>query len=312
MSPYLMTLIFLTLMSVLTSSEVIRFSQHNIGDRLYTHFQEGLVESENEKAQADLENFRMHIKEVSQTDVEKPKRSSRKSSNRRSRSLGFNLSRPPNNSRLNLYLIIHRYPIADYLYECTARLIRSLYSEAEFFKQIPNVEYRILNKLNDLKEKTVDFNYPDELSTLDFEEEELQKIFYLMLKGAEGCPSLLNYITFDDPQKLTRTTKKVNLMFAAPCVIEALFNNPDVSEQVITLRDHLWAEIIDQETNRLQRTKDEGKNRTIFKNEFKEGLEKILPSGIKPTEFFDLSLGKLGNILFLKDPETDFIRREKL
>jgi len=316
MNPYLLTLTFLMLMSILTSSEVVRFSQNNLGNQLHGHFQESLATTEDVRAHAALDDFRAHSSENKEEEEAKEEKKPRKPSNsvHRSAPLGFNMARPPNNSRLNFYLIIHEEPHKDYplsIYETAARLMRNLYGDAAFFK--PNVEYRLLDALIALKEETDGFTYPDELSTLTLGDPELQAAFYSMLKGAEGCPSLLNFITFDEEG--TRDMKKVNLMFAAPCVVEALINDPQMSERLLALRDAFWEEILEQEAHRLERRKEECKNRSLLKQELREGFERILlDAGLDYNSYkwvFDLSLGKLGNILFVEDPQTAFVRREK-
>lgn len=320
MNPYLLTLTFLMLMSVLTSSEVVRFSQNSLGNRLHNEYQESKDASETVRAHAALEDFRKHDPTVID-EVEKEKKPSapqRKSSNsvRRSTSLGFNFARPPNNSRLNLYLLLHEEPHKDYplsLYETAARLMRILYGDAKFYT--PNAEYRVLDFLIEHKETTKDFSYPDELATMDLGEPELQAFFYCMLKGADERPSLLDFITFDK-EGLTRERRKINLMFADHRLIEALLNNSQMTENLLAARAALWEEILDQEAHRLERTKEECKGRNQIRNELIAAYKKILLEAGLDYEpqykwVFDLGLGHLGNILFIEDPKTGFVRREK-
>lgn len=314
MNPYLLTLTFLMLMTVLTSSEVARFAQNNLGNQTHTDFQKSLLAAEEAKTQAALDDFR---KQMSEDEKDKEIREQNKkpkpsTSIRRSAPLGFNLTRPPNNARLNFYALLHKKPSGPFsLRETVARLMRSLYTGAKFFDAVPQIEYHILEALKD--QETENFKYPDELGILEFENENVQKVFYAMLKGAEGRPSLLNFITFD--KEGSSNMKKVNLMFAAPCIIEALFEDPKISAQLIALRDAQWEEILDQEAHRLERTKEECKGRREFKKELKEGYERILSeAGLDSKQYntaLDISLGKLGNTLFIEDPITGFVRREK-
>ncbi len=312
MNPYLITLTFLMLMTVLTSSEVARFSQGRVGSHFRAHYQEALVVAEELRSFATLEDFRKEKVETVDEKNEKPRKPKKAPEIRRSPSLKFNLSRPPNGSRLNMEALIHESAAKNYplsLYEVGARLMRHLYSEAPFYR--PGDEYRILDALIALKEETESFTTPDELSTLTFEDEALQKVFYSMLKGAEGTPSFLHYITYDPGKK-----SKVYLMFAAPSLIEALVENRQLTDKIVVLRNTLWEEILDQEENRLKRTKEECKGRDDFKKMFKEKLKPLFAeSGLQFESFvptvFDLALGEMGSVLFIEDPDTGYVHREK-
>lgn len=319
MNPYLLTLMFLTLMSVLTSSEVARFAQSTLGSQLHSSYQESLAVAEGVKAIAAFEDFRLHAVETEDEEVsekkKKPAKRTPSSKPRRSTSLGYNFERPPNNSRLNLYLMLYTTPHQDYPlspYEVVARLMRHLYAEATFFN--PGIEYAILDALIACKEEAKSFTFPDELATLDLGDPTLQMAFYHMLKGAEGCPSLLNFITFDHETRLEK--KKVNLLFAAPCVIEALLNDDQVVEKLLTRREALWEKIFDHEAHRLERPPEKWIGRNQLKKELKADVTEILAeAGLDYAKHykwvFDMGLGELGNILFIEDPQTGFIRREK-
>ncbi len=313
MNPYLLTLTFLMLMSLLTSSEVVRFSQNSLGNHLHKQYQENLATSDTLKAYVGYDNFRLRKSDNEDVAVEEeiekppPKPST---SIPRPASLEFNCARPPNNSRLNFYLLLNTQ-VPPSLYEATARLMRNVYGNAYFFS--PNAEYRILDALIALKEETKEFVYPDEMSKLDLGDPELQAIFYSMLKGSEECPSLLNFITFDKVKY--HENKKVNLMFADPVVIESLINHHPTTESILKMRQTVWEEINDQEEHRLERTADECKGREILKKELAAEFRQILfDSGLDFKTYdkiFDYSLGKMGTILFIEDPLTGFIQREK-
>ncbi len=321
MNPYLLTLTFLMLMSVLTSSEVVRFAQHSFGSQLHAQYQESLASLEAVKARAALEDFRKQDPEIVDEEVEEKKEVKKPSrptpqSVRRSTPLEFNFERPPNNSRLNLYLLLHEEPHKNYplsLYEAAARLMRLLYGESRFFE--PNSEYRILDALIERKEETLAFTSPDEFAALDLGDVKLQTVLYCMLKGAEGSPSLLDFLTFDK-EDLSTERRKVNLMFADPRLIEALLNNSEMTEKLLAARASLWEEILYQEAHRLELIKEECKGRNQLKRELREAYKKILlEAGLDFDKHykwvFDLGLGQLGNILYVEDPKTGFVRREK-
>lgn len=315
MNPYLITLTFLLLMSILTSSEVLRFSQAHFASHLYASSQEQDRIIQSADAHALLDDFRGEEREKIVYDEGEKRAPKPGKKVRRSPSLQFDLARPPNNSRLNFYQIIHGSPPKKFplsLYDTAVRLMDSLYGEASFFKAVPGAAARIMNALIAENEKSGHFTTPDELATLTFEDPTLQEVFYAMLKGEEKCPSLLNYITFD---RAKREDKKINLLFASKELIEALLNHPVLSEKLIALRNRQWVEIFDEETHRLERPKELNKGRLGFKNELSAGYEALLDEeGLHLDSYktvFDLSLNKMGSVLFIEDPETGFIHRER-
>ena len=104
-------------------------------------------------------------------------------------------------------------------------------------------------------------------------------------------------------------------MFADPLTLQALV--PELANEIVALREPIWEEILDQEMHRKERPLEEFKNRNTYKKELKEALELLLSGeGLKYDPHykwvFDCSLGKLGNILFIEDPKTLFVHREKL
>lgn len=315
MNPYLISLTFLLLMSILTSSEVVRFSNGHFASRLYASTQQQEQIMQDAEAKALLDDFRGEQREKIAYDEREEKAPKPGKRVRRSPSLKFDRARPPNNSRLNFYQIIHGSPPKNFplsLYDTAVRLMNNLYGEAAFFKAVPQAAARIVNALIAENEKSGHFTTPDELATLTFDDPELQEVFYGMLKGREKCPSLLNFITFDRAQ---RTDKKINLLFASKELIEALLNNPVLSEKLIAMRDRQWEEIFDHEAHRLERPKEQNKTRTDFKRELLAGYQALLlEAGLDYASYsniFDFSLNKSGNVLFIEDLETGFIHREK-
>jgi len=314
MNPYLLTISFLTLMSLITSSEVSRFAESSAEAHLYQSYLANTAETEEARGRALMGDCRgiRGEKTAPTFPFEKSGFSIPPVS------LHFDTERPPNNSRINLRFLLHEklppsLPQGFSFYECTAQVMRLLYGEEPFFRALPHAEYQILDALIEQKEKTTNFEYPDELSSICFDNPRLQKIFYQMLKGTSTAPSLLNYLTFDKGREY-----KINLMFASPIIIEAIFPNSNIAEQILAVREHLWKEIIDQEENRLERIKDESKSRRIFKTELREALESFLRSATLDVgaykRIFDLSLGqklKPGNVLFIFNSETGEIKREK-
>lgn len=324
MSTYLYTLSFLLIMSLLTSSEMLKFTHDSVETRLYTQSQVILAEAEESRELAHLEQFRLIKNDQEPIPREKKKRASKKANSkvRRSAPLRFNTSRPPNNSRLNFYLLLfpeHQLKAAkNYsLYEVAARLMQILYGEHPLFQSIPGAERRILNRLLAQKEKAAQFTTPDELSSLPMEDTALQDLFYTLLTGTEDLPPLLNYITFDrGDAPLSGQRAKINLMSADPALLMAIFDNQQITDHVVAIRDALWEEIFDQEEHRLERTTETCKTRSQIKDILEEKVHLVFAEyGLNADRYksgvFDYGLGDLGSILFLEDPLTGTMIRKK-
>ncbi|NGX61225.1 MAG: hypothetical protein K940chlam9_00708 [Chlamydiae bacterium] len=325
MTPYVLTLTFLILMSLLTSSEMSRFASGSLERALYHDAQVYRAQAEKEEVLGRLEDFRQEAIAGNDTNhVEKssPKKENTSKKVKRSPTLRFNFNRPPNNSRLNLYFAL--FPIArsdlpDHFsyYELAADLIRDLYGEAEFFQRVPQAEYRILDKLKEKREETLTFQYPDELAQIDLGDPDLQEIFYRMLKGSHPYPSLLDYLSFDRLERTHKTSGdwKINLMFAPPELLQALFHDCTLVQKLESLRQEFWKKIIYQEEHRLELTKEECDGRTKLKKEIEEKVRSVFYEYGLDAEIdlniLDLSLGKYGNILLIVDSKTGIVSREK-
>ncbi|MFZ0565741.1 MAG: hypothetical protein WAM28_06115 [Chlamydiales bacterium] len=320
MNPYLLTLSFLMLMSLITSSEVSHFAARTTGMGLYQNYLASNVKKEAVWTQALMDDF--HDTKNIKTGVQEKRQVASKNKGSSSEQcpdpLRFDLERPPNNARLNLYLLLHEKPALKVpqgfsLYEVTAQLMRKLYEKEPFFQVVPRAEYEILDLLIEKRDESKDFAYPDELSSISFQNPTLQDIFYKMLKGTAQAPSLLNYVTFDREGSIFM--RRINLMFVSPTLLEVIFPQETVREEILSIRTRLWEEIIDQEEHRLERTKNESKNRSNFKDELQSAFKATIKNagldvdGYK--QLFDFSLGKRGNVFFIIDPETKGIKREK-
>lgn len=316
MNPYLCTLTFLMLMSILTSSEVNRFSHTNFNNNLYKNYQKNSLVMEETIAQEKLEDFKASSidsdKKIDPVEKEKQPKDPAKGDGDKKTALGFNMKRPPNNSRLNLYLLMHQDE-QHLLYDTMTRLIKKLYGESAFFQKRMGAANLILDSWIGQKEEMSDFAYADELCSIDLKNADLQTIVYHMFKGSENTSSLLDFVTFDS--NFSRETKKINLLFANAALVESLLNDDRLSKSVLSLRDQVFSEILYQENHKKDTPKEHYKNRTDFKNELKLGFKQILVDRGLPiktyTKFFDFSLGKPGNILFIPDQKSGLMQRTK-
>lgn len=318
MNPYLFTLVFLMMMSLLASSEVVRFSQATLEHKCYTDSRDELAEAQEMHALSQLDALK---EEINPTPNHRPQAPSKpkKSSAKRIISLQVNTARPPNNARLNIYNLLYlssKYQGEFSLYETLACLMRNLYKEEPFFQQISRAEYLILDRLIDKKDNMASFTTPDELSTLNLGDDNLQEIFYYMFKGTKRAPPLLNYLTFDKVGTKGNSKKwKINLLFTDPHILKAIFPNQEIAEKIARGRAEIWEEIVDQENRRLNGSKEEGKGRTYFNKKLeavlKEALEGKGLDYVAYEKIFDLTLGHSGNVIFLTDSETGNVTRTK-
>lgn len=311
MSPYLLTLSFLALMSILSSSELMRFTQQLFGMRLNAAGLEMRQEMEELKARSCIADFREseNAKEEERPPVERKPRGT-PSTRKRSTPLGFNQARPPNNARLNLYFALVEQPATTpttfSYYETAARLLRMLYQEDPLFRAIPAAEYQILEALKQKKEELEHIETPDALATLLFSDPTVTTLFHHLLTGDAHFPSLLPLITFDkiSPTSHAENTK-INLLFAPQEVLLALCNDPFLVEHLIKIRESVWQEIV--------QPKEEPQTRTLLKKKLKDHVHTLLISYAPNSHYhqlFDYSLGKMGTILFVTDPKTGITTRK--
>jgi hypothetical protein len=205
MNAFILTLSFLVLISILTTNEVKHFINASLENIFYENHIHTRQKAENALEKARLEDILSSHEEIDFVDIfhkEKPPITTKKTTPKRPKrsvSLKFNLSRPPNNSRLNLYLVF--FGKDSWHYEIAARLIRNLYSGCPDFDSLPGAEYQLLNALTAKKEKMTTLAFPDELASIDLEHENLQHLLYFMLKGGtikeRHFPSFLNFVSFD-------------------------------------------------------------------------------------------------------------------
>lgn len=318
MTPYLFTLTFLMMITCLTSSESVRFHHSMIEKNIYASANQTRFEREELSCLSDLDEIR------GQESEDPKKREPRKvkpptTRAKRYPALRINTARPPNNARLNLYALLHAEPNKNVpeefsLYETCAALLRLLYSHASFFHEVPRLEYVLLDALCQKKEQCVQFSSPDELGSLVFEDPQLQAVFYRMLKGTKESDSLLDYITFDQ-QGGKSQARKINLLFADPLILKAIFPKGQTAENLLARRELIWQEIAIQEAKRNELKPEQCDGRRGFAVKIAQMLDEVLiADGFDSKKYkgqvFDCTLGKSGTVLFHIDSETAGRTRE--
>ncbi|MCH9611103.1 MAG: hypothetical protein S4CHLAM81_15230 [Chlamydiales bacterium] len=299
MNPLLLTMTFLTAIAILTSSEMVQHIDDAVKDSAFESYTNLSQQCEQKQALAHFEE----LKEERAPALKGSSLRKRGEYEGKSAKLNYDRGRPPNNSRINLYLVMEGGSESIY-YEPTARLIRELYSGQPFFDEVAQAEYRILDSLVHYRELAKDFFFVDELASLEFRDKEAHRCFFRMLKGS---PSLLHYVTLDT--KVSGNQKKANLMFASDEVLHVLVPNQNHFDEICRFRKQLWEQIEYQEANRKKLPKDEVRNRTYYKNELANFLERI---DLGLSKRFDITLGKKGNVIFVQDPASLIVKRERI
>lgn len=148
-------------------------------------------------------------------------------------------------TRLSLYPLLTGKP--DPCREIAAELFRTLYGGAEFFNEVPGVEYQILDQLADQlrveqgqKRACGMIGLPKEpelLAAVPMNSDAVQQIWSRMVCGSEleGHPSLIPYISLSKK-------KKINVVLAPKPLLHALFPNPKDVEQIAAIRDATLSE----------------------------------------------------------------------
>lgn len=310
MQPFILIMTLLLVFSFFTTSELKRYLNSAYLEKSFVSINEKKHALEKLKKMAELQELKTASQDKSEYIVEKKKEkkpTEKKPQKKRSYKLNFDTARPPNNSRLNLYHFLFQDDSKHQtLFE---NLLLTLYSKAPFCSDIPNFEKMISQKLllekERFKEAKFETKFPDEISSVQFDDDKLQTAFYWMLKGKDAYPSLLNYLTFDT--KTNRNSAKINLLFAPKELIMIIFNNPKTSDKILHFRDELFSQILTPETPLT---------RELIQEKMKEQFVSVLMDDNLPIDeykkLFDFTLGKPGNVAFIEDPLTKKLIREKL
>lgn len=297
MSPFVFTCLFLVIIGTMTSSE-FQGLQKDLW--LQSLIRRHITKEEHLHrltAQAHFDD----LHEERAATPQRPYTPRKPSINRpaaTSTTLHYNTARPPNNSRLNLYLFIQEED--PFLYDVAVCLLRNLYSQSSGY--VPGIEIQLLQTLRQHKGAMENFTTPDELASIPFQDPTLQAWWYTILRGdGENTPSLLHYITYDPPG--TMNQKKINLLFASPELRAAIFQDATVAEQLDTILANLWRVILEEKTS----IETEKITRTKIRQTLQKQVVDLIEQSHLPTEMrkkFDFTMGKSGDVIFLQDPLT--------
>ncbi|ANH78621.1 hypothetical protein [Candidatus Chlamydia sanziniae] len=236
----------------------------------------------------------------------------------RYRLLQVPFSRPPNNSRYNLYALLTESP-ADYQnptswYAIFVRLLKHVYVDTGYVS--PGSEYVITEALIHKKEEillnALKFG-PDIIETLTLPTEEAE-ILYKMLRGSAKTQSLLNFLHYEET---TLGNCKLNLIFMDSLLLEAVINHPIAYQEIAALRNGIWDTVKRQELAIQEHGQAAAlelfKTRTDFRLELRDKTQVLLSRydllPLLNKKLFDYTLGSAGDYLFLVDPESGTISR---
>lgn len=310
MIPLLLTTAYLFVMSIMVATDRLDTHLLYVQRDLYLTACENREKIKKQEAKILYESKSFVSENLSAKETEE-KIEEKAPCTKKAPSLGYDHERPPNNSRLNFYELFFSNENRENnysLYKQTAALLRALYPQI-----LPEGgEYRLIDALILKKDETEKFSFPDELSTLSFEDESIQKQLHQLLKGTNESPSLLFFITFDSDT--TRFSKKINFLFSRREILLAFF--PDsVVDALIEKRAELWAAIEKQQNSDLPLSKEELLTRTKISQQAKAlFLQEIEKANLdkEVCDFFEFTLGKKGSILLMENPFTHQLERKKI
>ncbi|AFS27456.1 hypothetical protein [Chlamydia psittaci] len=237
---------------------------------------------------------------------------------RKYRLLKVPFSRPPNNSRFNLYALLQESP-EDYAdsvswHALFIRLLRRVYVDTGCVP--PGSEYAVTKALLNKKEEILQGGKKfgaDVIETLTLPSQEAE-ILYTMLRGTKTIQPLLNFLHYEEkPQGMI----KLNLIFADPLLLEAIIDHPVAYRELEALRGGIWESVKRQEQSIQEHGEAAAlelfKTRTDFRMELRDKTQILLSQydllPLLNKKIFDFTLGNAGDYLYLIDPETGAVSR---
>ncbi|MBQ8498939.1 hypothetical protein [Chlamydia sp.] len=239
---------------------------------------------------------------------------------KRYRLLEVPFSRPPNNSRFNMYSFLKESP-ENYTdpasaYAIFARLLYTLYVQPGLIPQ--GAEYRVMHALLDQKDILIARARElgaDSIETIVLPPEEAGWL-YTMLKGTKTVRSLLHFLQYEEKNT---NQGKLNLLFADPIILQAFINNSEAYVELERVRQEVWESARQQElavkTYGQAAALEMFKTRTDFRVELQDKTQVILHRydllPLLNKKVFDYTLGTAGDFIFVMDPENERIIRSR-
>lgn len=205
-------------------------------------------------------------------------------------------------SKLSLHLFVNKedrekYPQVYSQYLMLAKnLINILYGEAEFFKKAKEKDDGIVDTLlKEIGDQTAELPKKEQISSIcdlsriNFEDSNLQTLFYSMLSGGVEIPKeeqgtvnvqrkyppLGKYITLENKSVL-------RVYLASKELLLAIFEDPEVVEDIIQKRNELYLEVDSKRMSAEEAS-------SLFKNQFENRringlISDVLDFGVSKTD----------------------------
>lgn len=142
---------------------------------------------------------------------------------------------PPNElSRFNLRPLFTQNP-SPILYDAAANLIKRLYQNTSFFKEIPDFQYQLLDSLIEKGRAKETLVFSDLFPDLPKQRD----LFYKMLKGTNYYDLESGYPPFSDYFTLNKKKSAINFPFASTLLLECLFGK-ETCKMITTEEKKKW------------------------------------------------------------------------
>lgn len=331
MFPYLLTFMYILSICVLSSTEARRCYKLEVLNRIKKE-EEALsccVKSLTAEANyfdfvnAKLGSNNKNTWSSSEKVKNKPSTSEGASPQKRNRSLNLDMSRPPDNSRINLYAILlepeasRQEPLS--WFSILSRLLVQKYLVKETLKEYTSEDvnkllFDIIKNKQKLLELSLRNPSPDILFELSPEDKRLSKLLNHLLIGGEDFPSLLCFL--DCTPKKSINFCKLNFLFLDSYILETIFLKSSLLRALQEIQQKVFNEVLEREKDfRHVPSHQALKTRSEFKSELKEMVSKALLDSdynvLLEKNFFDFSLGKIGGYFLIKGTQEYSISRFK-
>ncbi|WP_348663340.1 hypothetical protein [Chlamydia vaughanii] len=324
MQSYIFTLLCLASLVSMVSFDAVNARKRCICSRIIESDENLFIAERSACAEVEYQEKTKKISAVEKIskdeDIFSPKKIAKVATKkkRKHRLLKVPFSRPPNNSRFNLYALLQETP-EEYedpssWHSIFIRLLKRVYVDTGCVP--PGSEYLITEALLNKKEEILEGGKKfgeDIIETLTLPSQEAE-ILYTMLRGSKNAQSLLNFLHYEE--KLQGYCK-LNLVFVDPLLLEVVINHPEAYREMEVLRGGIWESVKRQEQSIQEHGEAAAlelfKTRTDFRMELRDKTQVLLSQydllSLLNKKVFDYTLGSAGNYIYLIHPETGAVSR---
>ncbi|MEF9519629.1 hypothetical protein SBV45_01870 [Chlamydia crocodili] len=324
MQSYIFTLLCLTSLISMVSFDAVNARKRCVCSRIIESNENLFTAQRSACAEVEYQEKSKKISAVEKIskdeEIVSPKKTAKVATKkkRKYRLLKVPFSRPPNNSRFNLYALMQEspehYADAASWHAIFVRLLKRVYVDTGCVP--PGSEYAItealLSKRAEILEGGKKFG-ADVIETLTLPSQEADTL-YIMLRGSKKTQSLLNFLHYEEK---SQGLIKVNLVFADSLLLEAIVDHPVACQELETFRGGIWESVKRQEQSIQEHGEAAAlelfKTRTDFRMELRDKTQVLLSQydllPLLNKKIFDFTLGSAGDYIYLIDPETGAVSR---